>query len=233
MRSKCPIRYTDCTIWDTASRLIIDEDGSRLTGLFFYPGRWEPTQQGKPMKKRSAVLLVVSALLVGWISAQVSCNGQNLSDNVDGGADGGDLPPLFGLVSLSVTPATATLSVDNVGGPQTQAYQAIGHLTVSPTAMSPIRSTGASTTPRLAASGAEVCSPRRTRRAGRASSPPTFGHDHRHGADPGQSQPVVKSTSAPADAATKAAAGRDRHGDDWELADAALSSNNTMFPRNI
>lgn len=83
------------------------------------------------MTKRSALLMSVGGLLLGLLTSQVGCPGNNLGGSDDGGTtdDGGTVvkPPLDGLASLTVSPSTATLTVDNVGGPKTQAYTAMGH----------------------------------------------------------------------------------------------------------
>src|SRR5262249_32895574 len=46
------------------------------------------------------------------------------SDNSTG--DGGERPPIEGLTAIMVTPQSASLTVDNIGAPKTQAYQAMG-----------------------------------------------------------------------------------------------------------
>ena len=83
------------------------------------------------MTKRSALLMTMGGLLVGLMTSQVGCPGNTLGGDGDGGVadDGGVKPPLDGLASLTISPSTATLTVDNVGGPKTQSYTAMGHFT--------------------------------------------------------------------------------------------------------
>ncbi len=185
------------------------------------------------MKKRSALLLVVGALVIGWVSAQVSCNGQNLGTSVDGGDDGGELPPLSGLVSLTVTPQSATLTVDNVGPAQTQAYQAIGHFDGQPdsdvtnqvnwridnTAIGTVGRGGLFTTSNQAGGQGTI-----TAYSGSASATAQIQVNF---------QPVVKSSTAPADAATKLPASATGTVMAPNSPGILYPSNNTMFPRNI
>lgn len=80
--------------------------------------------------KRTSVL-ALAALLVGGLAM---CNVGLTGDHADGGAgDGGGGqagdagPPVIpGLVGLTVTPPSATLTVDNLGAAKTQGYRAMG-----------------------------------------------------------------------------------------------------------
>lgn len=185
------------------------------------------------MTKRSALLLVMSALVAGWVGAQVSCNGQNLGDGLDGGGDGGDLPPVSGLLSISVTPPSATLNVDNVGAPQTQAYQAIGHFDGKPdsdvtnlinwridnTAIGNIGRGGVFTTSNQAGGQGVI-----TAYSGDISATAQILINF---------QPVIKSSTAPADAATKLPATATGTVMAPNSPTILYPSGNTMFPRNI
>ncbi len=80
------------------------------------------------MTKRSAVMLMLGALMMGWVAAQVACQ----NGTIGGGNGDGDRPPLEGLTTLVVTPPSATLTVDNSGASQTQPYVAMGRFDGKP-----------------------------------------------------------------------------------------------------
>lgn len=75
------------------------------------------------MKKYSGFLLITVSLAVGMALSQLGCPG----DISNGGTeDGGLNKPLDGLLSLAITPTSATLGVDNNGAQKTQAYTVLG-----------------------------------------------------------------------------------------------------------
>lgn len=79
------------------------------------------------MRKRSFFFVAFIALSVGFLTSQAGCPGNSLSNDDGGGGDGGEIPALPGLVSLTITPPSAMLTIDTVGTPKTQAYTASGH----------------------------------------------------------------------------------------------------------
>lgn len=179
------------------------------------------------------MLMALSALIVGWITAQVACSGTTLGDNTDGGEDGGELPPLSGLVSLTVMPQSASLSVDNQGAMKTQAYQAIGHFTDQPdsdvtsqvnwkidnASIGTISRSGLFTTSNQAG-GQGVITAFSGSISGTAQVVVQF-------------QPVISGAGAPADAGSKlppTAAGTLMAPNSPTI---VYPSNNTLFPRNI
>lgn len=85
------------------------------------------------LSKRFVLYCLVGMLITSAV--MMSCQNNNIGgDNTGAATDdaGVDKPPVAGLLSLTVMPATATLTVDNVGAPKTQQYQAIGHFDGQP-----------------------------------------------------------------------------------------------------
>lgn len=95
------------------------------------------------MRKRFVLYCLVGILLSGAVL--MSCQNNNI-----GGEDAGvaaddassEKPPVAGLLSLTVMPATATLTVDNVGGQSLSSIKPSGTLMASRIGMSPVKSTG-------------------------------------------------------------------------------------------
>lgn len=75
------------------------------------------------MRQRSSCAVALALLFVGIVTSQIGCSANTLGSEVP---DGGDQPPLQGLVSLTISPQSASLTVDNLGTPKTQAYVATG-----------------------------------------------------------------------------------------------------------
>jgi hypothetical protein len=165
------------------------------------------------------------------VLSQAGCPGQTLGGSDGGTDDGGQA--LAGLSSLTITPATATLTVDNTGQPKSQAYVATGHFSngqpdsdvtsqvnwkIDDTSLGGI-SAGVFTTSNQAGGQGTI-----TASSGNISATAQIIV---------QFKPVVNDPSAPANAGTTlppAATGPVMTGLSPVI---VYPSNNTMFPRNI
>lgn len=76
------------------------------------------------MRIRTGGLLILAALLSGALLG-LHCTPTGIGTN-DPAVDGGERPPIEGLTAIAVTPARASLTVDNLNPSKTQAYQATG-----------------------------------------------------------------------------------------------------------
>lgn len=184
------------------------------------------------MSSRKILLLFIGTLAVAGLCLHAGCP-SNIggSDTSDGG--GAEKPPLSGLVSLVVTPPTATLTVDNVSPPKTQQYQATGRFDdqserditaqvnwkIDNTAIGGINGGGLFTTSNQAG-GQGVVTAYSGMVSGSAQLTVTF-------------QPVIKSSTAPANADTllpATATGTVMTGNSPSI---VYPSHRTMFPRNV
>lgn len=185
------------------------------------------------MLSRKILMFFIGTLALVGVCAHAGCPG-NISGGDGSGSDGGaEKPPLSGLVSLVVTPATAMLSVDNVNPPKTQQYQATGRFDdqsekdvtaqvnwkIDNGAIGSIDRSGLFTTSNLSGGQGTV-----TAYSGAASATAQITV---------QFQPVVKSSSAPANADTLLPASGTGTVMAGNSPSIVYPSSRTMFPRNV
>lgn len=185
------------------------------------------------MLSRKILMFFIGTLALVGVCAHAGCPG-NISGGDGSGSDGGaEKPPLSGLVSLVVTPATAMLSVDNVNPPKTQQYQATGRFDdqsekdvtaqvnwkIDNGAIGSIDRSGLFTTSNLSGGQGTL-----TAYSGAASATAQITV---------QFQPVVKSSSAPANADTLLPASGTGTVMAGNSPSIVYPSSRTMFPRNV
>ena len=185
------------------------------------------------MKKYTGWLLCAVGLLAGLATSQLGCPGNSVGNDDGGAGDAGLKPPIDGLVSLTVSPTTATLTVDNAGPSQTQAYTATGHFNgqadrdvtsevnwqLDNVALGSIISSGLFTTSNQAGGQGTI-----TALSGNISGTAQIVVNF---------NPVVKAASAPANADTLLPATATGNVVAGSSPSVIYPSNNTMFPRNI